>query len=91
MSNVDVLAVYLKQVASALVDSSIAAVSFDFRDLYFLNSSCLKAFVTWICGMVADRVTPFQITFVTNPKFHWQRRSVEALQRLAPKNIQIQS
>lgn len=57
-------------------------ISFDFRDLQFMNSSCFKAFVSFIDN-ARSSAAGYRIVFVTNPKHHWQRRSLEALRRLA--------
>ncbi|HTA90160.1 MAG TPA: hypothetical protein VK745_11305 [Polyangiaceae bacterium] len=91
MAAIDPLAVYLKQVSAVVTDLSIAEVEFDFRQLFFLNSSCLKAFVTWIRDMTELRGQRFQVRFIANPKLYWQRRSLEALQRLAPNVVRIES
>jgi len=90
MSTVEALSRYLRQVHTVVVELALAEVRFDFRDLYFLNSSCLKEFVTWICGAVESSPKSFKVRFVTNPKLLWQRRSLEALQRLAPNTVQIE-
>jgi hypothetical protein len=92
MAAVEGLSHYLRQVHTVITDLSMTQVEFDFRDLYFLNSSCLKSFVTWIRGMVeGGSSTAFHIRFITNPKLYWQRRSLEALQRLAPGVVRVES
>ena len=91
MAAVEPLAVYLKQVHTVVTDLSMSSVEFDFRDLYFLNSSCLKSFVTWIRDMSGHEVGSFHVRFITNPKLYWQRRSLEALQRLAPSVVRVES
>jgi hypothetical protein len=91
MAAVDPLAFYLKQVSAVVTDLSIAEVEFDFRQLFFLNSSCLKAFVTWIRDTTEFAGQGFQVRFISNPNLYWQRRSLEALQRLAPNVVRIES
>jgi len=73
----------LKQLHDQLLHSGARSVVVDFTDLYFMNSSCLKAFVSWIykvrtCGK------PYQIRLQLNPRQRWQQRGLEPLQRLAP-------
>ncbi|HWO12197.1 MAG TPA: hypothetical protein VNN80_22030, partial [Polyangiaceae bacterium] len=47
------------------------------------NSSCLKAFVSWIYK-VNTSGKPYRIHLQVNPRQPWQRRSLEPLKRLAP-------
>jgi hypothetical protein len=41
--------------------------------------------------MVEGKSTSINIRFITNPKLYWQRRSLEALQRLAPGVVRVES
>jgi hypothetical protein len=61
MAAIEPLAMYLRQVRTVVTDLSMAEVQFDFRDLYFLNSSCLKSFVTWIRDMAVNNSRAFQV------------------------------
>jgi hypothetical protein len=90
MAAVAALGVYLKQVHSAALDLVVSSVSFDFSNLYFMNSSCFKAFVTWIDTVGQTQPLAYGIRFLTNPKLHWQRRSLEALRGLAPGVVQVE-
>jgi hypothetical protein len=47
-----------------------------------MNSSCFKAFITWI-DTVKNASRPYRIRLLADPSLHWQRRSLEALRRLA--------
>jgi hypothetical protein len=73
----------LKQLHGQLVDAGAKSVIVDFTDLYFMNSSCLKAFVSWIYK-VRTSGKPYQIRLQLNPRQRWQQRGLEPLQRLAP-------
>jgi hypothetical protein len=56
-----------------------------------MNSSCLKAVVTWIFrvrGEPTDR--QYSIVFVTNPQAQWQRRSLHALSCMAADLVSVQ-
>jgi len=91
MSAVDALGRFLKRVHSEATGLGVSEVAFDFRDLYFMNSSCFKAFVTWID--VASRMTAkaYTIRFLTNPRLHWQRRSLDALRCLSPNVVRVEA
>ncbi|HWA74656.1 MAG TPA: hypothetical protein VG937_20065 [Polyangiaceae bacterium] len=90
MSAVEALGRYLKQVHQEAVSRKVSEVSFDFRDLYFMNSSCFKAFVTWIDVASRAEEHGYVIRFLTNPRLHWQRRSLEALRCLSPSVVRVE-
>lgn len=64
-------------------------VTCDFRQLSFMNSSCFKAFVVWI-DTVKNAPRSYRIRFLTDPGMHWQRRSLEALRRLATNVVSVE-
>ena len=72
-----------KQLHDELSFSGARSVVVDLGDLYFMNSSCLKAFVSWIYK-VRTSGKPYQIRMQLNPRQRWQQRGLEPLQRLAP-------
>jgi hypothetical protein len=74
---------FLKLLHKNLIDDKSTIVHVDLADLYFMNSSCLKAFVSWIYK-VNTTGRPYQIHLQMNPRQPWQRRSLEPLKRLAP-------
>jgi hypothetical protein len=82
MDATDQLSEYLPRVHTELVRLELVNVTFDFHDLLFMNSSCFKSFVTFIDNAKATQ-PGYRIRFLTEPKHHWQRRSLEALRRLA--------
>ena len=73
----------LTQLHQKLVAEAATSVVVDLGDLYFMNSSCLKAFVAWIYK-VRTNGSPYRIRLQLNPRQRWQRRGLEPLQRLAP-------
>ena len=73
----------LKQLHEELTDASARSVVVDLGELYFMNSSCLKAFVSWIYK-VRTSGKPYQIRIQYNPNQRWQQRGLEPLVRLAP-------
>ena len=73
----------LTQLHQKLLMLAATSVIVDLGDLYFMNSSCLKAFVAWIYK-VRTTGSPYRIRLQLNPRQRWQRRGLEPLQRLAP-------
>jgi hypothetical protein len=89
MDATSILNQHLLVVHREAVSHQLDEVVFDFHELYFLNSSCLKAFVTWIHTVDSEGV-PYKIRFLSNPNLHWQRRSLDALHRLALDVVTIE-
>ena len=90
MNAIELLSSFLKQVHEQARQIPVAEVSCDFRQLAFMNSSCFKSFVVWI-DTVKNADPRYRIHFLTNPDLHWQRRSLEALRRLAVNIVTIES
>lgn len=80
---------FLRLLHKALLDEKCSAVCVDLGDLYFMNSSCLKAFVSWI-HKVNTTGRPYQIRLQMNSRQPWQRRSLEPLKRLAPAVVSLE-
>jgi hypothetical protein len=87
---IEALGSYLKQVHAEAERLSLTEVTCDFRKLSFMNSSCFKAFVVWI-DTVKNAARVYRIRFLTDPEMHWQRRSLEALRRLATAVVSVES
>lgn len=83
------LGLFLSRVHQQCVERDVREVQFDFHDLKFMNSSCFKAFVTFIDHAKSTGVG-YRIRFLTTPRHHWQRRSLEALRRLAMGLVTIE-
>lgn len=88
-SAVEPLGRFLTQLHEQLVKSSFDVVVVELEELYFMNSSCLKAFVSWI-HKVDTGPRHYKIRLLTNPRQHWQRRSLATLQRLAPSVVEVE-
>ena len=87
---IETLSGYLPHIHQQAVTHEVEEVRFDFRELEFMNSSCFKAFVTFIDTAKTLGAT-YRICFMTTTKHYWQRRSLEALRRLAMGLVVIQS
>jgi hypothetical protein len=90
MNATSIINEYLKLVHEEAIRLSLAQVSCDFKQLTFMNSSCFKSFVVWI-DTVKNSNIRYQIAFLTNPGLPWQRRSLEALRRLAANLVTIET
>ncbi len=86
---IEPLGEYLEKASGEARRLGIERVVFDFRELAFMNSSCFKAFVTFIER--SKEAKSLAIVFRTDPRHHWQRRSLEALRRLAMGLVTIES
>jgi hypothetical protein len=64
-------------------------IAVDLEQLTFINSSCLKALVSWIYK-VDTGGRPYTIRLLRNPRMHWQKSSLSTLQRLAPEVVIIE-
>ena len=74
------LAGLLTRIHAELQQEDVREARVDMRALEFMNSSCFKAFITWI---VAVRRLPeaqhYRIRFLSNAALHWQKRSLHAI------------
>jgi hypothetical protein len=69
-----------------------ASVVVDFSKLEFINSACLKRFVTWISHVRdLEAASQYQIRLVANEKVPWQRRSMSALRCVAVRLVSLES
>jgi hypothetical protein len=90
MNAMSSLSVYLKRVHEEAARLSLSEVTCDLKQLVFMNSSCFKSFAVWI-DTVKNAQPGYRIRFLTDPNLHWQRRSLEALRRLAANIVTIDS
>jgi len=92
MSAVRPLSLYLSHVHAEALELELNEVAFDLKQLYFMNSSCFKSFVTWINSVsTGDKARAYRIRFLSNPQQYWQRRSLDALRRMAQDIVTIES
>jgi hypothetical protein len=89
MAAIEPLSGYLKALHKEALRLGIASVRVDVRELYFLNSSCLKSMLSWISELAQGDKPPYGVCFVTNVQLFWQRRSLDALRRLAPQVVTL--
>ena len=70
---------------------AVTSVRVDFRELEFMNSSCLKAFVIWLQALQEDESGHrYRIVFQADAARYWQERSLSALSCLAPEWVDVE-
>lgn len=84
------LANYLERLHEEVSSAKLKEVVLDFRELYFLTSSCIKCLVVAIKRLSAmDARAQYKIRLLTTPALRWQERSFEVLCQLAPMLVTI--
>jgi hypothetical protein len=82
----------LKRLHDEAIRLAAHEVVCDFHGLYFMNSSCFKAFVGWVTTIEAlDPTKRYKIRLLSNQQLHWQKRSLEALRCLADQIVIVES
>jgi len=88
---VSVLPEYFRALHAEVQRSGTNLVEVDLHALYFINSSCFKALVTWIAllnGMPPAK--RYRIRFRKDPKLRWQTRSFDALHRMSMAHVSVE-
>lgn len=82
---------FLLAVDDRALANAAEEVVVDLRELVFMNSSCLKAVVTWL-GRIQDRGVShrYRVRFLREPAAHWQVRSLNALEAFAPEIVRVE-
>ncbi len=91
MDAVPMLDPFLRRLHAEVVREHFRVVVFDMSGLQFMSSSPLQCLVTYI--NLVNKLPGEQrygVRFISNPKLHWQRRSLEALYRFAPDVVSIE-
>jgi hypothetical protein len=82
----------LENLAAAMPKQPRPELAFDIRELYFMNSSCFKCFVSLIVTTLdLPKPQQFALVFLSNPRMHWQDRSLEALKSIAADLVRIEA
>jgi hypothetical protein len=90
MEMVPLLGPFLQQFHEKIGELGVRLVLVDLRNLYFMNSSCIKALLTWIASVKKLTLGDlYRVQFLTNPKQHWQKRSLRAIQDFAPSIVVV--
>ena len=68
----------------------VREVVVDLRQLEFMSSSCFKSIVSWLTDIQElAEAKRYQVKLVSNPSYHWQKRSLHALRSFAMSLITI--
>ena len=92
MSVVAPLSAAIKEVHAEAVRLSVNEVRCDMQALFFMNSSCFKAFVSWVAAV--ESLAPnkrYRIRIRSNPQLHWQKRSLSALHAMAESIVVVET
>jgi anti-anti-sigma factor len=82
---------FLRRLHAEVLRQRLRLVVFDLQGLEFMSSSpiqCLVKYIHLVSQLGSDQ--RYALRFLFNPRLHWQRRSLEALQRFAPDVVTIQ-
>ena len=86
----DALEMLLTRVHAEAKRLAVGEVVIDLRNLEFMNSSCFKSFVSWINDIQELAQTQqYKVRFRSNPKMHWQKRSLHSLRCFAVELITV--
>lgn len=81
---------FLRELHAAATGASIGHVRLDLKKLAFMDSSCLKVLAWWVNSLTQARGQTYRLTFVSDPKMQWQRRSLQALACLGGEMVSIE-
>ena len=83
---------FLEDLHTEAARRRVPEVIVDVRPLEFMNSSCLKSFVSWIGTLEeSDEPMRYRITFLSNPAMLWQKRSLHALSCFGADLVHVSS
>jgi hypothetical protein len=86
----DVLERFLRDLHNEACRVETSEVMLDIRELYFLNSSCMKLLVTWFTSLrELEPAKQYRVVVHASPKLQWQRRSFDALRYIADGLVTI--
>lgn len=85
----DALDMMLTRVHAEAVRLQVTEVVVDLRELEFMNSSSFKSFVSWISD-IQELTQQYKVKFRSNPKMHWQKRSLHSLRCFAVELITVE-
>jgi hypothetical protein len=83
---------YLERLHDWVMAAELREVTFDFRQLYFLTSACVKCLVVAIKRLM--RVDPrqqYRMRLLTSRALRWQERSFEVLCQIAPMLVSMET
>ncbi len=76
----------LQELHTEIVGARAERFAVNVRDLSFVNSTAIRAFVDWISRAAH---AGYKLSFTTNPAVTWHRLSFSVLKTLAPESVEI--
>lgn len=81
---------YMQGLHKQVCELRFEEVRVDASDLYFMNSSCMKVFVTWLNNArLLDPALQYRIVFLSSPNQPWQPRTFDALRHIARSIVTV--
>ena|SRR5882724_5507941 len=78
----------LSEVHQLALSRNLRTVRVDISALYLLNSSCLKAFVSFIQLNITSK-RRYAVRFLVDKRLVWQERTLGVLSRMAPDLVSV--
>lgn len=86
-----VIAVLLPKLHDIARSRCLESVVVDMRTVDFMNSGCIKEFVTWLLKIEdLERAHQYRVKLVENPRHHWQQRTFQVLKSFAMDIVEIE-
>lgn len=89
MTSASALQIYLEQVQNEIRKQQVLELVIDVSEVYYLGSSCIKAFVTLTVGL-QHGTAGMLLRILTNPRLDWQERAFSVLARIAPDRVVVE-
>ena len=81
----------LLQLHSAAMEAGVPVVRLHLENVEYINSSGLKAFMTWFLAASNAKDCKYTIEVVYDPERSWQMVSLRPMERLAPERVKLVS
>lgn len=89
-ATVELVEVLLERIHADARALDVTGAVIDLRQLEFMNSSCFRHFIGWIAAIQdLDAEHRYSVRFLSNPSYHWQRRSLQSLRSFAVDLISV--
>jgi anti-anti-sigma regulatory factor len=89
MTSASAFQLYLDQVQGEARKLQVLELVVDVAEVYYLGSSCIKAFVTLTVGL-QHGTAGMLLRILTNPRLDWQDRAFSVLARIAPERVVVE-
>ncbi len=80
---------FLDEVRAEMMATNPHEIEIDVSSVYYLGSSCIKAFVSLTAALKAAPKRPI-MRVITSSRLDWQERTFAVLARLAPEIVNVE-